>query len=123
MQGGVFVTFDASKQVTVAAAAAPASAAAAALKHVFVIQSFPSHSGDLQNTEGGAGSAEHPGTVCACCLEQMAAEPEPKLRGAGDRPCSAPGSPALPLSHPATPPPPGTPRHVLRAAAEHGSLR
>jgi len=42
---------------TAAAAAAAAADAAAALKHVFVIQSFPSESGDLQNTEGGVGWA------------------------------------------------------------------
>lgn len=41
---------------TAAAAAADAAAAdaAAALKHFFVIQSFPSESGDLQNTEGSS---------------------------------------------------------------------
>lgn len=60
------------------AAAAAAADAAAALKHVFVIQSFPSESGNLQNTEGGVRSEEdhgkaqrvHPvsGRGCTCLL-------------------------------------------------------
>ncbi len=51
------------RQRSAQTAAAAAADAAAALKHVFVIQSFPSESGDLQNTEGGVGSEEDHGTA------------------------------------------------------------
>lgn len=53
-------------------AAAAAADAAAALKRVFVIQSFPSESGDLQNTEGGVSCEDHgttaPARVCVSAL-------------------------------------------------------
>lgn len=47
------------------------AAAAAALKHVFVIQSSPSESGDLQNTEPGARGAGGGGGIASAPMSSQ----------------------------------------------------
>lgn len=50
---------------------AAAADAAAALKHVFVIQSFPSESGDLQNTEGGVSTGKDRCVTARVCVNAL----------------------------------------------------
>lgn len=51
--------------------AAAAADAAAALKHVFVIQSFPSESGDLQNMEGGVSAGKDRCVTARACANAL----------------------------------------------------
>lgn len=50
---------------------AAAADAAAALKHVFVIQSFPSESGDLQNMEGGVSAGKDRCVTARVCANAL----------------------------------------------------